>query len=140
MKLSYPELVKRPALLHRLTGLTVKEFETLLESLSIHYHHMVIQLRVSAPGRQRALRGGQKGALPAVADKLLFILIYTRICPLLIIQGMFFGIVESKACEWVRRLLPVLDATLRKMHMRPKRAKGRFLLVDMGQKRMPRRN
>jgi hypothetical protein len=34
MKLSYTKLVKRPALLHRLTGLTVKEFETLLESFS----------------------------------------------------------------------------------------------------------
>ena len=34
MKLSYTELVKRPTLLHRLSGLMVKEFETLLESFS----------------------------------------------------------------------------------------------------------
>jgi hypothetical protein len=40
---------------------------------------------------------------------------------------MFFGIVESKACEWVGILLPVLDTTLGKIHMRPKRAKGRSL-------------
>ncbi len=127
MKLSYTDIVKRPALLHRLTGLTVKEFETLLESFSTQYHQLVIQPRVSAAGRQRALGGGQKGALPEVADKLLFILVYTRLYPLLIIQGIFFGIVESKACEWVRTLLPVLDATLGQIHMRPKRAKGRSL-------------
>src|SRR6266436_192387 len=72
MKLSSTEMVKRPALLHRLTGLTVKEFETLLESFSTQYNQLVIQPRVSAPGRQRALGGGQKGALPEVADKLLW--------------------------------------------------------------------
>ena len=75
MKLSYTKLVKRPALLHRLTGLTVKEFETLLESFSAQYDQLVIQPRVSAPGRQRAVGGGQKGALPDAADKLLFILV-----------------------------------------------------------------
>src|SRR5947209_16003336 len=47
--------------------------------------------------------------------------------PLLIVQGMFFGMVESKACTWVGRLLPVLDAALGQLHVRPRRAKGRSL-------------
>lgn len=47
-----------------------------------------------------------------MADKLLFILIYTRVYPLLIVQGMFFGMAESKACKWVGLLLPILDAAL----------------------------
>lgn len=127
MNLTYTEVVKRPALLHRLTGLTVKEFETLLESFSPQYDQLVIQPRVKAKTRKRAAGGGQKGGLPEVADKLLFILVYTRIYPLLIIQGMFFGIAESKACKWVGILLPVLDAALGQSHMRPKRAKGRSL-------------
>lgn len=127
MKLSSREVVKRPALLHRLSGLTVKEFETLLESFSSQYEHLVIQPRVKAPDRQRAVGGGQKGALPEVADKLLFILVYTRIYPLLFIQGMFFGMAESKACKWVGLLLPVLDAALGQSQQRPKRAKGRSL-------------
>jgi len=87
----------------------------------------VIQPRVKAPGRKRAAGGGQKGALPEVADKLLFILVYTRIYPLLIVQGMFFSMAESKACKWVGILLPVLDAALDKSHLRPKRATGRSL-------------
>src|SRR5438876_373413 len=62
-----------------------------------------------------------------VADKLFFILLYSRISPLLIVQGMFFGIAESKACKWVGMLLPVLDASLGATHVRPKRAKGRSL-------------
>ncbi len=52
---------------------------------------------------------------------------YTRVYPLLIIQGMFFAVAESKACKWVGILLPVLDASLESAHVRPKRARGRSL-------------
>jgi len=127
MDLKYREVAARPALLNRLTGLSVKEFEVLRESFSAQYEQQVIQPRVNAPGRLRAGGGGQKGALPAVADKLLFILVYSRIYPLLIVQGMFFGMAESKACKWVGILLPVLDAAMGKIHVRPKRATGRSL-------------
>src|SRR5204862_6760529 len=45
----------------------------------------------------------------------------------LIVQGMFVGITESKACSWVATLIPVLDAAMGEIHMRPKRATGRSL-------------
>ena len=127
MNLKYTEVVKRPALLQRLTGLKVKEFESLLESFGAQYDQQVIQPRVKAPDRKRAVGGGQKGAIPEAADKLLFILVYTRIYPLLFIQGMFFGMAESKACKWVGILLPVLDAAMGEIHVRPCRSTGRSL-------------
>src|SRR5437879_11830226 len=40
---------------------------------------------------------------------------------------MFFGMAESNACKWVGLLLPVLDATLGEIHVRPKRARGQSL-------------
>jgi hypothetical protein len=125
MHLRAAEVVKRPALFERLTGLKVAEFERLLEPFSREYHQQVIQPRLTAPGRVRASGGGQKGALPELADKRLFILMYTRIYPLLLVQGMFFGMAESKACKWVGILLPILDAALGRSHLRPKRAQGR---------------
>lgn len=124
MNLKSREVVKRPALLHRLTGLSVKEFEALQESFSAQYEQQIIEPRVNAPGRLRAAGAGQKGALKDPADKLFFILMYTRIYPLLIVQGMLFGIAESKACKWVGILLPVLEAALGQSGLRPKRAKG----------------
>lgn len=105
----------------------MKEFEVILEPFSAHYDQQVIQPRVNAPGRQRAAGAGQKGALKDPAEKLLFILVYTRIYPLLIVQGILFGMAESKACKWVGILLPVLEAALGQSHLRPKRAKGRSL-------------
>ena len=127
MKLLYTQVAKRPALLERLTGLNRKEFEALRESFSTHYDQQVIEPRVKAPGRKRAAGAGQKGALPEMADKLLFILVYTRIYPLLFVQGLLFGMAESKACTWVGVLLPVLDAAMGEIHVRPKRATGRSL-------------
>lgn len=127
MRLSYALIGKRPALLHRLTGLSVAEFERLCAQFASQYDLLVIHPRVTAKTRVRAIGGGQKGALPEVADKLVFILMYTRLYPLLIVQGMFFGIAESKACKWVGILLPVLEASLGSAHVRPKRANGRSL-------------
>lgn len=127
MYLKFTQVIKRPSLLHRLTGLTVKEFEVVLEPFSAHYDQQVIQPRVNAPGRLRAAGAGQKGALPEMADKLFFILMYTRIYPLLIVQGILFGMAESKACKWVGILLPILEAGLGQSHLRPKRATGRSL-------------
>ncbi|GAC1355972.1 MAG: hypothetical protein NVSMB38_36950 [Ktedonobacteraceae bacterium] len=127
MRLSYSVVARRPTLLHRLTGLTVAEFESLCEPFATQYQQQVIQPRITARHRVRAVGGGQKGAFPEVADKLFFILLYTRIYPLLIVQGLFFDIAESKACKWVGLLLPVLDASLGSAHVRPKRAKGRSL-------------
>ena len=39
----------------------------------------------------RAGGAGQKGLIPAIEDKMLFILVYTRIYPLLFVHGLFFG-------------------------------------------------
>ncbi|MEK7153544.1 MAG: transposase family protein, partial [Patescibacteria group bacterium] len=127
MHLSYILLSKRPALFHRLTGLTIPEFERLLDQFSSQYTLLVVNPRLQAKGRIRILGGGQKGALPDIANKLLFILVYTRIYPLLIIQGMFFGMAECRACVWAGTLLPVLDEALGSAQVRPKRAKGRSL-------------
>src|SRR5712664_651790 len=127
MHLRAAEVVKRSGLFQRLTGLSMAEFERLLPAFTQAYHQQVIQPRLTAPDRVRAAGGGQKGALKEVADKLLFILVYARVYPLLFVQGMFFGMAESKACTWVKVLLPVLDAALEQNHVRPKRAKGRTL-------------
>lgn len=98
MHLRAAAVIKRPGFFHRLTGLSVAEFERLLPAFTQAYHHQVIQPRLLAPERVRGLGGGQKGALKEVGDKLLFILVYTRVYPLLLVQGMFFGMSESKAC------------------------------------------
>src|SRR5436305_13960865 len=110
MHLSYTQLIKRPVIFQRLTGLSVKEFEKLLAPFSAQYEQRVIGPRVNALGRVRAAGGGQKGLIPAIEDNLMFILVYTRFYPLLIVHGLFFGIVVSRAFTMVSIMLQDLDA------------------------------
>ena len=126
MSLSYAVLSKRPALLHRLTGLTLPEFEQVLDKFSSQYNILVVQPQLKKK-RQRKVGAGHPSRLPDITDKLLFILMYTRIYPLLIIHGLLFGLSESRTCTLSKILLPVLDAALGSTHVRPKRARGRSL-------------
>lgn len=127
MPLRAEAMIKRAKLLHRLTGVSVAEFADMLPAFTHAYQQQVIQPRLTSPTRVRGLGGGQKGALPEVADKLLFILVYVRVYPLLFVHGMVFGMAESKACTWVKVLLPVLSEALDHHQVRPKRAHGRTL-------------
>jgi len=127
MNFCYTTIVARPKLFHRLSGLTIPEFDRLLDKFASQYLLLVVRPRLNAKGRVRIAGGGRKGRINSVEDKLFFILVYTRIYPLHIIQGLFFGMNESAACDWAGKLLPVLDAALGSAHVRPKRAKGRSL-------------
>lgn len=127
MYLKAATILKRPRMLHRLTGLKRDEFERILPAFAHVYEQQVIQPRFVQPTRVRGVGGGRKGVLPEGADKLLFILVYVRVYPLLFVQGMLFGMAESNACTWVKVLLPVLSEALDQNQVRPKRARGRSL-------------
>lgn len=71
--------------------------------------------------RQRALGGGQKGALPQTLSKLVFILLYLKAYPTFDLLGFFFGIDRSQACRWVHKLLPVLEGALGRACVLPAR-------------------
>jgi hypothetical protein len=141
MSFCYATIVTKPKIFHRLTGLTIPEFNLLLDKFSSQYSLKVINPHLTKDNRKRAAGAGRKGQVHVIEDKLFFILVYTRIYPLLIFQGLFFGMNESSACEWTGRLLPVLEASLDSAKVKPKRAKGRSLeeiidefpeLVDLG--------
>ncbi len=55
---------------------------------------------------------GQKGFLPTPLDKLVFILLYLKCYPTYDLQGFLFGLERTRACRWVKLLLPVLEMTL----------------------------
>src|SRR5260221_13581010 len=96
-----------------LTGLTVEGFMALLAPFEAAYaadlRHRDEQ---RAAGRQRARGAGQKGVLPKLSDKLVFILFYFRHYPVQMAQGFFFGMGQPQANDWIHRLSPVLRAAL----------------------------
>ena len=107
-----------------LTGLSKKQFESLLKEFTIAYEEMQWQAYeegIAAGKRQRKPGGGQKGKLPTLADKLLFVLYYYKIYPTFDVLGTQFSMVRSKANENLHRLSPVLHATLVRLDVMPHR-------------------
>lgn len=122
----YSSLSKRPVLFQQLTGLKVREFEEIRVSFEQGWEEFV-QEKFLKKARRREFGGGRRAVLEKIEDKLLFILTYTRVYPLMFVQGIMFGLAESNVCLWVHRLLPLLDKALGKTHQRPARQRGRSL-------------
>ncbi len=124
--ITYEVWSKRPQHFRRLTGITVEEFNEILDKFRSSYQFF-IQREFLSKERIRAYGGGRHTRLLSLEDKLLFILVYVRIYPLEFVQGALFNLTEGRACEWINRLLPILDEAMGYAHKRPKRERGRNL-------------
>src|SRR5215216_6307425 len=101
----FEQLKHKPELMKCLTGLTVEGCWALLPAFEVAYAADIARRdeQRHVP-RQRDVGAGQKGALPEVVDKLVFILFYYRIYPVQMAQGFFFGMGQPQAHEWIHRL------------------------------------
>ena len=98
-----------------LTGLSQAQFDALLPVFRDVYQ--ATQQKTSAVGaasgtRRRKPGGGSKGKLPAMADKLLFVLSYYKTYPTFDVLGTQFEMGRSKANENLHKLSPILYDTL----------------------------
>ena len=123
--LNYTTLKEKPETLLALTGLARREVEELLPTFTSMLADSEAQ-KPRAQKRKRAPGGGRKPKLTMPADKLVFILVYTKTYPLQVVQGAMFEMSQSCASEWISALLPVLAATLDKLGYLPEREGKRF--------------
>ena len=79
------------------------------------------QKQVGEGKRQRKLGGGQKGKLPTVRKKLIFVLYYLEVYPTFDVFGAQFGMARSKACENLHFLYPILCKALVELGVFPHR-------------------
>lgn len=111
--LRYELLKNKPALMACLTGLNMAAFMELLPAFRIAYEADLEKRdqRRTKP-RKRRRGAGQKGVLPKLEDKLVFILFYFRMYPVQMAQGFFCGMGQPQANEWIHRLTPILNQAL----------------------------
>jgi len=83
--------------------------------------------QVAAGQRQRKPGGGQKGKLPTIRQKLLFVLYYLKVYPTFDVLGAQFGLARSKAWENLHQLYPLLVQALKQLGVFPHR---RFANVE----------
>lgn len=104
-----------------LTGLTPEEFTGLLPTFA----ETLARTRQSAyrnnPQRQRKNGGGRKGFLPEVTDKLFFVLFYYKCYPTYDLLAFFYGCDRANACRRQFALSGILETTLGKKLVLPKR-------------------
>lgn len=132
--LEYTQLKRNPRKFLALTGLTVREFKVLLPAFIAAYEKKYAGNKTLARRkRKRQVGGGRQGQLKTGEQKLLFILVHQKTYPLQVVLGELFGLSQSRANAWVHRLLPILQAALTALGVRPERDGRKFAQAERKQ-------
>jgi hypothetical protein len=107
MTLRAHDLSQNQALFQAMTGLCLTEIEALLATILPPYM-AAEQRRLNRPDRQRAMGGGPGFGLEA-QDQILLTIIWLRHYPTLEALGALFGVSDTTAGRYIRRILPLLE-------------------------------
>jgi len=107
---------KKNRVLKSLTGMSINEFKLLVPI----FGDIIYESKASKK-RERAVGGGQKGALREVSNKLFFILLYLKTYPTCDFGGFLFDVDRSRICRWVCQYMPLLEKALGRSVKLPKR-------------------
>ena len=115
-------VLRNQRLLRALTSLDRAEFVRLEMGLEMLLAAGRLECRHDGRPRQRAFgAGGERSKLPTTAAKLLFILFYFKCYPLQEVMGLYFGLSQPQACEWIKKLTPLVNAVLGRELLLPAR-------------------
>lgn len=114
--LKVEKITKNDRQLKALTGLSIREFELLLES----FEPLLYQL-FAKKKRQRKVGGGRKGALIDARSKLFYVLFYLKVYPTYDLAGFIFRVDRSRCCNWYKSLSDIVQQALGRNIVLPKR-------------------
>ena len=114
------KLARNPRAMKALTGLSYQEFITLVPT----FGKALTDLRLTRPHRIRKLGGGQKGKLPTIETKLLFILLYIKTYPTFDVLAFFTDRNRGRCCESVHFFSKALETALGRRLALPERKIG----------------
>jgi hypothetical protein len=114
-------ILKNERLMLALTGLNSKEFKELLPTFATVWNKRRREYYNLNAAGNRAMGGGRKGFLKTVEDKLFYILFYYKCYPTFDLAGFIFGCDRSKACLRQQELSKILESSLGKKLVMPKR-------------------
>jgi hypothetical protein len=107
MVLRYHDLSQNQPLFQALTGLGLTEFDELVETM-LPCYTAAEKKRLNRPDRQRVVGGGPDFELED-RDQILLTIVWLRQCPTLEALGGLFGVSDTTAGRYIRRILPLLD-------------------------------
>jgi len=117
------DMQSRPTEFLDFTSLTLDEFQALVPPFETAFQaHMAAWRLDGKPRTARQFAVYKNCPLPTPEDRLFFILVYLKTYALQVVQGRLFGMGQSKAKQWIHRLLPALLAALRTLGDAPARS------------------
>src|SRR5439155_3454274 len=117
------ELQSRPTEFLDFTSVTLDEFPQLVPPFEAAFQSRMAVWRMDGkPRTARRFTVYKNCPLPTPEDRLVFILPYVKTYALQVVQGRLFGMVQSKANQWIHVLLPVLLTALRTLGDAPARS------------------
>lgn len=121
--ITYADLKNKPKEFLAATGLRVEEFEQLLPGFKekLAARQPSEELTTRGKLRQRRRGAGPKEQLSTDEDKLLFILVYQKTYPIQTMQGLHFGLSQSRTSYWIHFLMPILQEVLADLGHVPER-------------------
>ncbi len=119
--LNYHSLQNNETVFLSVTSVTVFEFQVLLMAFAQAFTETAHRT-VTDEVRFRKKGGGQRGKLPDIEAKLLFILSYTKNYPLQTFHGLQFGLSQPNTCRQIHALLPKFKRALEILGCKPQRS------------------
>jgi hypothetical protein len=110
------KVLGNPRLTKAVLGVSKKEFDALLLS----FEQVLLEHRESKT-RKRAVGGGALGKIKSSRRKLFYILFYIKTYPTFDVAGFVFASSKSRAHGWTHDILPLLEKTLGRKVVLPKR-------------------
>lgn len=92
-----------------MTGLSLKEFDELLDEVVPKFGEAE-QVRLSRANRKRAIGGGRQFEMSA-REQILMTVVWLRQYPTHEVLGYLFGVSDSTPSRYIKRVLPLLEAT-----------------------------
>ena len=115
------KLLKNDRLMRALTGLNAREFTNLVPDFEKQWTMFRQKRYDDNARRERKPGGGRKGFVKTVPEKLFFILFYYKCYPTYDALSFFYDCNRSNACRRQQRMSAVLEATLKRKLVLPKR-------------------
>lgn len=135
MTIHYVRLSQFPQVFRSMTGLTVPEFDGVVDDLVGRYARAE-KKRLSRPNRQRAIGAGPPIHL-SVIDQILLSVVWLRLYPTHEVLGYLFEVSDSTARRAIERMLPLLEQSGRDTMRMPDPGKRQHRQIDALLKDLP---
>jgi hypothetical protein len=107
MALRCHDLIQNQPLFQAMTGLGITEFDELVKTI-LPCYTAAEKKRLNRPDRQRAVGGGPDFELEA-RDQILLTIVWLRQYPTLETLGGLFGVSDTTAGRYIRRIVPLVE-------------------------------